>query len=263
MCCFSRPVPYVAGTKIFARSFDDGRQALVYAMDFAAAEELAMILPIPVPPAAGEDAVEFVSLEGYDHFFDDVAKAFPVFMVPASRSAEPVLAPAAPRLKVHDVGDFEASFVPTQVDFDRLDERFKLDPAVWEKLPQYADWGFAIFKLKPLGTRKRGFLERVFSKPAKQSVHPMAFVFPRREPERLFFPTMHVHDGEVHPKATFDHTLYAQLEHRSRDLSDWEESEEALGSPVDADRAKGLIDPAGTCWRRVMRGPFENRDVSL
>ena len=50
MCCFSRPVPYVSGTKIFARATEDDRQALVYSMSVAAAEELAMILPLPVPP---------------------------------------------------------------------------------------------------------------------------------------------------------------------------------------------------------------------
>jgi hypothetical protein len=258
MCCFSRPVPYVAGTKIFARAHGDGRQALVYSMRFAAAEELAMILPIPVPPSPPEDALRFVSLEGYDRFFDDVRKAFPAMRVEASRG--PALPAAAPQAKlvVHDVGDFEASFVPRQADFDRLDERFKLDPAVWAKLPQYADWGFAVFKLKP---KKAGTLARLFRRAKKQRVHPMAFVFPNRHPEQLFFPAVHVHDGEVHETADFDHTLYGQLDGEPDEP--WERSEKALGAVMNAERAKGLVDPEAHCWRRVIRGPHENRDITL
>jgi len=57
MCCFSMPVRFVAGTTIFARPMADGSQPLVYSMAFAAAEELAMIPPIPVPPGSAEDAV--------------------------------------------------------------------------------------------------------------------------------------------------------------------------------------------------------------
>lgn len=45
----------------------------------------------------------------------------------------------------------------------------------------------------------------------------MAFSFPSARAGHLFFPTMHIHDGEVHEKEDFDHTLYCQasgLEHR-------------------------------------------------
>lgn len=46
MCCFSRPVPFVGATKIFARPLPRGRQALVYAMDVEIADALAMVLPL-------------------------------------------------------------------------------------------------------------------------------------------------------------------------------------------------------------------------
>lgn len=36
------------------------------------------------------------------------------------------------------------------------------------------------------------------------------FEFPTRHPDRLFFPTLHIHDGAVKPFARFAHTLYAQ-----------------------------------------------------
>lgn len=54
-----------------------------------------------------------------------------------------------------------------------------------------------------------------------QEVHPMAFRFPTRMPETLFFPTVHVHDGEYHETAAFDHTLYCQ---NKSDVREWEKS---------------------------------------
>ena len=57
MCCFSQKVDVVADTNIFARASKDGRQFLVYSMRFAAAQDLAMILPIPTPKDSPEDAV--------------------------------------------------------------------------------------------------------------------------------------------------------------------------------------------------------------
>ena len=49
MCCFSRPVDLVSGTHIFARAGQNGRQFVVYSMILGTKEDLAMILPIPVP----------------------------------------------------------------------------------------------------------------------------------------------------------------------------------------------------------------------
>src|SRR5262245_14954594 len=121
MCCFSRPIPYVASTKIFARMVGE-RQRLAYGMSFAAAEELAMVLPLPVARGAGEDAVRFVDLSGYRTFFTDLESGFPIFMLPAAKGGPAFRGrvPSPPRLKVHDVGDFEASFVPRSADFARL-----------------------------------------------------------------------------------------------------------------------------------------------
>ena len=77
MCCFSRPVKHVSATQIFARLMPEQRQALVYSMNVEIEDDLAMVLPIPVPAGSPDDAVSFVSLEGYDLFFDDLAAAFP------------------------------------------------------------------------------------------------------------------------------------------------------------------------------------------
>ncbi|MBW2460810.1 MAG: hypothetical protein JRH11_04130 [Deltaproteobacteria bacterium] len=267
MCCFSQSVEHISNTKIFARSLPEGRQALVYSMSFKAVGELAMILPLPVPPGPAEDAVRFVSLEGYDDFFKDMKTAFPVSMAPQAGGLSHNLAfEASASLVVHDVGDFEASFVPTMKDFERLDERFKLSPDVWARLPRYADWGFAVFKLK--GGDKPGLFDQLRGRTGakKNDVHPMAFEFPRRDPEALFFPTVHIHDGEVHDKAAFDHTLYGQPDTEpepAAGATPWEKSAGPLGQYVNAERSQGLIDPDAFCYRQVLTGMRDNRDQEL
>lgn len=122
MCCFSGPVHDVSATRIFARHLGGDRQALVYSMNVEVAEELAMVLPLPVAAGAGEDALSFVDLSAYPTFFGDLADAFPVRRS-GSRGGQMAAVRAMPTLAVHDVGDFVASYVPTPRDFDRLDRR--------------------------------------------------------------------------------------------------------------------------------------------
>jgi hypothetical protein len=249
-------VRFVGGTQIFARRAADAepRQLLAYAMNVELDEELAMVLPLPVPPGPAEDSVRFIDLEGYARFFDDVASAFPAAMQPASRGFALSAAPP-PKLVVHDVGRFEASFVPTRADFARLDPRFRMPEGTWDRLPEYADWGFAVFRLRP----SKGLLGGA----KKQSVHPMAFSFPTREPDALFFPTVHVHDGAVHAEAHFDHALYAQPEGILEAMLGWTRSSGPLGAHVDAARAKGLVDGARGGFREALVGTMPNRDTWL
>ncbi len=260
MCCFSRPVKHVGGTSIFARDLGDERQALVYEMSLETDESLAMILPLPVPPGSAEDAVDFVSLEAYPALFRDMARAFPSELE-LSRGG---LAPQSlrpHRLKVHAVGAFEASFVPSVADFARLDERFRLPPDVWDRLPRYADWGFAVFKL---AAAEPGFWSRLFRRGARgQRVHPMAFRFVRRDPSRLFFPTVHVHDGKVHARADFDHVLYCQPDPVLAATLGWERSDERVGASVRDTRTEGLVDGDARVYRHMMIGSHDNEDQVL
>jgi hypothetical protein len=244
MCCFSKPVDAVADTNIFARESKDGRQFLVYSMKFKSGEDLAMILPVPTPKDSAEDAVKFISLKKYETFFDDLRKGFPV---PKSDDrGDHGNAPKPGGLAVVEVGDFVASFVPALKDFARLDERFRLPEGVWEKLPQYKEFGFAVFKLK---------------KPEKgqSKVHPMAFEFPRADKKVLFFPTVHIHDGKVSEKAKFDHSLFCQVAGEAPIR--WEESPELADTFVKVKEAQGLVDGNAHVYRKLMKGTFENKDV--
>lgn len=248
MCIFSQHVELVAATKIFARGLPDGRQALIYAMDVAAKQPLAMVLPLPVPPGGPDDAVELVSLEGYPTLFEDLKRAFPettLFAVPAMGRA---MSNEVPKLVVHQVGAFEASYVPSPRDFDRLDPRFRLSADVLRALPQYADWGFAVVQLAA-GTRK--------------AIHPLALRFPRRDPGALFFPTVHVHDGALPETAAFDHQFYAQLDPVVAQIAAWTSSHKPLGYFVGDGKTTGLIDAASLGQTMVLMGSAPNRDLVL
>jgi hypothetical protein len=108
MCCFSQRVELVSDTTIFARSIN-GRQFLVYSMAYAAAADLAMVLPLPVPPNPPEDAVRFINLERYPTFFGDLRLGFPKPRRWARSLTADAGPPPVPKLQVHDVGSFEAS----------------------------------------------------------------------------------------------------------------------------------------------------------
>jgi hypothetical protein len=248
MCCFTSLVEWVAETKIYARPAAEGRQFLVYNMSVEAKDELAMVLPLPVPKNTAENAVKFINLEEYPSFFDDMRKGFPQ---PAASRGGPAAggfggAAPQPQLEVVKVGSFEASFVPKVADFARLDKRFRLPDGVWEKLPGYKNHGFAVFKLQA----------------GRQNVHPMAFSFPRANARQIFFPTVHIHDGEVHETAEFDHVLYFQL--ADADYSPkrgWMESIVPAGMFMQIKKAQGLLDPELHCYRRTIQGEQKNADM--
>jgi len=221
-------------------------------MSFKAEEDLAMILPIPVKQPAGEKDLTFIDLKGYPDFFKDMDQGFPIPPPPSATGTlrSHSLAAAAARLEVQQVGDFEASFVPTVSDFSRLDERFRLPEGTWKDLPDYKTYGFAVFKLKSNANPTR--------------VHPMAFSFPRRDPHVLFFPTVHIHDGAVHPTAHFDHALYAQpTDEAHPDVISWRESSGHPAGFMKVKETKGIVLADQHCYKKEMRGNFSNEDTLL
>jgi hypothetical protein len=246
MCCFSGNVRFVDSTRIFARMSEPSRQALAYQMKFGADKDLAMILPLPVPAGTGENALRFINLEGYVSFFADLNSGFPP---PRSFGKAVALAAGPPaKLEVVQVGSFEASFVPGSADFDRLDPRFSIPKATWDKIPLYADYGFAVFKLRE----------------GEHDVHPMAFTFPTRNPGKLFFPTVHIHDGEVHEKEEFDHQLFCQVNNSSLfAMTRWDESERLASSFTKPELSKQLIIGDKHVYHRRLSGLRENLDIIL
>lgn len=257
MCCFSKPIRHVGGTRIFARRAGPVAQFLAYAMEVELDEPLAMILPIPVPPGSADDAVRFLDLSGYPDFFEELDASFPPMMLAATQSfGPPSRAAVVPPLEVHRVGDFEASFVPGIADFARLDPRFRLPDAVSRAMVAYADYGFAVFQLAPEvgSSADRG---------ARQRVHPMAFSFPTRESKSLFFPTVHVHDGTVPATAAFDHTLYCQDDGVLGATLPWQRSLAPLGARMRAAEASGLVVASLDGFALPLHGVRPNVDTIL
>ncbi|MFO0761477.1 MAG: hypothetical protein U0359_33670 [Byssovorax sp.] len=275
MCCFSPiqapfrllgfllgpPQLEVSSTKIFARvdpapEGGPALQWLAYSMAVATPSDVAMVLPIPAARAA-EDALRFIDLSGYPTFFTDLETLFPDDVIGLAKSRGGFMqSRSRPRLVVHAVGDFEASYVPSLGDFDRLDPRFRIPQAVWDARPDYGAFGFAVFKLK---------------KGKKKSIHPMAFSFETGEPRSIFFPTLHVHDGVLHEEAHFDHKLYYQAEGAAEPVLEgrpeaarWvEPSSGTATQAVDVARTRGLVDGAARVMRWGLHGMLPNRDARV
>jgi hypothetical protein len=247
MCCFSGQVDVVSGTNIFARPSKDNGQFIVYSMTVKMKEDVAMILPLPTPSGTKEDAVKFINLEKYENFFDELKSGFPL---PRSKGIPPAgIALGGPdkKLKVVEVGSFVASFVPTLKDFSRLDAQFRLPEGTWDKLPQYKNYSFAVFKLKK----------------GEHKVHPMAFEFPRADAKKLFFPTVHIHDGKVHDKEQFDHTLYCQGGMGDSTMK-WEETPQSAEMFMkNLKEAQGIVSGKDHVYRKNMHGMFKNEDIWL
>lgn len=308
MCIFTgtqaHPVNRVANTQIFARPDGDDRQILVYSMQVVLDSDTAMVLPLPVPAGSGDDAIDFIDLSANPSFFDQLACAFPAEVTFAVGGGidGPLESQAAP-LAVHSVGDFEASFVPSIADFDRLDPRFRLEPDVFAALPAIADWGFAVFKLRarraapPSEPARPSLWSRLVGRRpppppptvAMQKIHPMALSFPTRFPGRLYFPTLHVHDGAVHDRARFDHALFCQRSSAPRSeaaaledgglvpdpamargdhgaappaaVATWERSMAALAMFMMEHPTAGVVDLRAGAYRLEKLGLLENRDT--
>lgn len=256
MCCFARPILRVANTKIFARLTGTGSQLLVYEMIYESETPNAMILPLPVRPPVAEGAIRFISLEGYRNFFEDLAEGFPNragFSIGCGGGFEMA---AVDTLEVHEVGDYVASFVPSVDDFGRLDPQFTVPKTTWNLIPEYADYGFAVFQLTSLS-----------GKP-----HPMAFEFPTRWQDRVFFPTVHIHDGSVHPREEFDHALYLQhagLDSVVRDYvnsnvpdpsTGFVRSDGVVKEFADVEAAAGVLQSELLLHRLDLRGRLPNED---
>lgn len=256
MCIFAQPVASVSSTNIFGRLDGKGNQFVAYQMEYASASKNAMILPIPTKPGSSESSVEFINLEGYDSFFKHMDRAFPNPNPPKMAPSRGALVDSAvSNLAVHKVGNFVASMVPKLSDFSRLDPQFTIAPETWSKIPLYGDYSFVVFQLEELA-----------GKP-----HPMAFRFPTRHKDQVFFPTVHIHDGEVHAREEFDHMLYCQdavldeksgsYTRRSDRATGWTRSKDSASRSMQIEKSQQLVAGDLLLHRKRMRGLLQNKDV--
>ena len=252
MCIFTGPVD-VCNTSIFARRLAghlSDRQCLVYQMHYASKSPVAMVLPIPVLRPNETDAINFIDLKHYPDFFDHMHRAFP------SRGGDLCLSAEPETLEVHKVGDFVASFVPTLNDFGRLDKVFRLADDVWDQIPQYKDFSFAVFQLSK--TLSRSFWRKLTT----QEVHPMAFEFRSRMDDTIFFPTIHIHDGHVEPLAKFDHALFFQSDSIKPDET-WRTTSQSAEAYLDVEKSRGTIDGQLPIHMRLLKGKLANEDTLI
>ena len=214
-----------------------------------------MILPVPTPTKVAEDDFRLINLEKYEYFFSHLDRGFPSntrSILPMAR----VDSAAKSQLKVHKVGSFVASIVPTLSDFSRLDPQFSIAPETWTKIPGYDQFSFIVFQLAELAA----------------TTHPMAFEFPSSLDSQIFFPTVHIHDGEVHDKEEFDHTLYLQSEvwdaavgsydgPKGEDsATKWTRSRNTAESFMAKNLAGDSVDLSQLVHRKTVRGMFKNED---
>jgi len=255
---FAQPVDSVDTTRLFARTTSKGTQFLVYQMNYASPVENAMILPLPVRQPVKEQYLRFISLEQYGDFFNDLQNGFPYSPPFNLACSAPIDPDGRSSLEVFEVGNYIASFVPAMSDFNRLDSRFNLSADTWSMLPQYADYGFAVFQLAE----------------GKLTPHPMAFEFESRMPS-LYFPTLHVHDGSIHSAEQFDHVLYLQhagfdsicYGYENADIPDVAtgiiRSKFAAERCCDIARSNGVLAGKLLLHRLFIRGQHENRDTVI
>lgn len=245
MCIFTGRVKTVSKTRIFVGDIEDNKQCCVYSMSAEINSPLAMVLPVPVAKKS-LDAIEFVNLEEYSKFFDDLENCFEK---PRTRGIAKGFSGgvAGGYLVVHDVGKYVASFVPMASLFGRLDPVFRLPEGVISALKGYADFGYAVFQLKDQAGKISDF-------------HPMAFKYTPKNQNELFFPTVHVHDGSHYlEKEDYDHTLYAQPE-TFIDRTHWIVSDYLPSEKVNIEKAKGLINPSRKVLKTGVNGNKPNMD---
>jgi hypothetical protein len=230
MSSFSGTLARLSNTRIFARATSNGTQYLVYQMDYAAEGDIALILPLPTPPGTAPAAVRFIDLVGYPNFFADLEKGFPYTRgVPGVQG------------KTRDNARAEASFLPSSAYFAELDDKFRSPQEIWDGLPEYHDFGFAVFKIRA-------------NAPLRS---PVAVEFPTRNPNLLSFPTLHIRDGQAADQVNFDLDLFCQAR------AGWLRTYDVASSFMDIDKAQGVLDAGERVSRMTVQGMHPNSDIMV
>lgn len=273
MCIFSREVKSVSATKIFASiAYADlpwigpgrrpyVRQTLVYENQYAASDELAMVLPIPA--ALGSSSIELIDMSSRRKFFEALEALFSDPYTKSLGGRGRFMTRGGP-LPVISCGDYLVSICPRQEDMKQLHPMFQVDSDIWddESLQHYRSYSFVVAKLKA-GTQK---------------MSPLAFSFVSKLASAVYFPTLHVHDGRLPARAEFDHTLYLEAPPYSSvsQLERDSQFEAVYGGPGEAwelykgwriresdvsDPLEGFLHNDRHLTRRVINGEQHNGDI--
>ena len=78
--------------------------------------------------------------------------------------------------------------------------------------------------------------------------------------DRTFFPTVHIHDGEVHDTAHFDHSLYYQIMSERAAFRDEQASCDVASAFVHEAKNKALVSMNKLVYLKVLTGELPNRD---
>jgi hypothetical protein len=229
MSAFSGNLQLVSNTRIFARP-ENGQEFLAYQFDFAADGPIALTMPLPTPPGTTADAVKFTDLSGYPEFFVDMEKGFPY--------ARDVTG-ANRKMRAGTPNAYEGFFYPTLQDLSGLEEDLRIPDEVWSQLVEYNDFGFAVVKISP----------------DVHPFYPLALQFPMRNPNLLYFPTLHIRNGQAPEEVNFDHDLFCQAR------AGWLRTYDIASSFMDIDRANGVIDPGERVSRMTVQGMHPNSDI--
>lgn len=247
MCIFSNSVESVSKTSILVNRDHLGIVTTVYQMTYEASHEIAMILPVPIADPA---SFRFVDLSEYPNLIKDLDKPFnherwllgDTKMIGALSFSAP--------LPVERVGAYDATFVPSVADMNRLDPRFSLSPALLGGLPSYIDtMSFAVFKLRA----------------GNAQVHPMGYQYMPKNSGELFFPTFHVHHGAIPRLADYDHNLYTQarptLGGHPVAKSSWMKSPDILHAYWGGRKRPEFLRPITHIRRMTISGVHVNTDI--
>lgn len=182
MCIVVEPAE-LHNTRILVVAGKTGRQLTVYQNKATTAKTNAMILP--VPSVAG---LTFVDMTDYKRIFEDMDRCFPPKFMGLFGGGG-----MGSTLKVHTVGSYKASIVPTFADFTRLDECFRTNGTVGAILEEhYPGYGFVVCQLDA----------------GQRDYEPFAYLHPIVG-DRVFIPTRHYHgDGPPETVSDWDHVIY-------------------------------------------------------
>lgn len=227
---FLGPVKSFSAVKMFARDGEGGRQYLIFGAEVDAGEKAVAVLPLPVAPRTTEEDVRFFDFEAYPNFFLDLDTGFPGGIAEPRPPGSAQQQAGQPQPDPPPVATMKRRYFPDRAAWAESEEFAFESNGMFDAGKQYADYGFVVC-LIPAG---------------RQRLTPLAFDFPRKKPNGLFFPL--AAEGKQGASAQ----LYAQPSPGST-LREWAESKRPANFYVQTRRTSNVIDPKSHYYRKVVK----------